>query len=168
MVITYKNPALAVDVIVEIGQKIVLISRNNPPLGWAIPGGFVDEGETTEDAAIREVYEEIGLHVTLETLLGVYSNPERDPRKHIVSIVYVGQASGTPQAADDAREARLFNPRRLPTLCFDHALILKDYRHFRKTGERPLPRPLSRLEEGNRSTEPKAAIFSHQTKEHKS
>ncbi len=137
----HKNPALAVDIIIEIGKKIVLISRKNPPLGWAIPGGFVDEGESVEDAAIRESKEETGLDVTLETLLGLYSDPQRDPRQHVASAVFVGQASGSPKAADDAREAKLFSIDKLPVLCFDHAQIVKDYTAYRDTGEFPPPRP---------------------------
>lgn len=137
----YRNPALTVDVIIEMDEKIVLISRKHPPLGWAIPGGFVDYGESVEDAAIREAAEETSLQVTLQTLLGVYSDPARDARRHTASVVYIGQAEGTPKAADDAKEARLFSIDDLPELCFDHQQILDDYKQFKKEGAFPPPRP---------------------------
>ncbi len=139
------TPLLAVDVVVELvhrpGVPVVLIERRNPPSGWALPGGFVDVGETVEAAAVREMREEISLGVELTALLGVYSDPGRDPRGHTVSVVYVGRAQGEPVAADDARCIRLLQAdEALPPLAFDHALILSDYRRFRETGERPPPR----------------------------
>lgn len=138
---TYRNPTPTVDVIVEIDGGIVLIRRTNPPLGWALPGGFVDEGETVEHAAIREVDEETGLAVELTHLLHVYSDPARDPRQHTLSTVFVGRASGALRAGDDASDARIFSPDALPDdLAFDHARILSDYRHFKETGQRPLER----------------------------
>jgi 8-oxo-dGTP diphosphatase len=133
------TPVPTVDVIIEAGDRIVLIRRKHPPPGWAIPGGFIDAGEKAQDAAVREALEETGLRVTLTGLLGVYSDPARDPRRHTISTVYIGKAEGTPSGGDDAAEARLFSERGLPSpLAFDHAQILADYFRFRKTGERPL------------------------------
>jgi ADP-ribose pyrophosphatase YjhB (NUDIX family) len=132
-------PVPTVDVVVEVGEKIVLIRRKHPPPGWAIPGGFIDAEEKAQDAAVREALEETGLRVTLTGLLGVYSDPARDPRRHTISTVYIGKAEGTPSGGDDAAEARLFSEHDLPSpLAFDHAQILADYFRFRKTGERPL------------------------------
>ncbi len=126
--------------IIEIGGRIVLIERKNYPPGWAIPGGFVDMGETVEAAAIREMREETSLEVELTDLLGVYSRPDRDPRGHTISLVYVGRARGTPRADDDAKAAGLFTLDALPSpLAFDHAGILEDYRRYKQTGQRPGP-----------------------------
>lgn len=134
-----QGPVPTVDIIIEIGRKIVLIRRKHPPPGWAIPGGFIDGGERAEEAAVREAREETGLAVTLTALLGVYSDPERDPRRHTISAVYVATAEGTPSGGDDASEARLFGEQDLPSpLAFDHAKILADYFTFRKAGKRPL------------------------------
>jgi 8-oxo-dGTP diphosphatase len=129
--VSIKTPLLAADTVIRIGpaDRIVLIRRKNPPFGWALPGGFVEIGETVETAAIREAREETSLAVTLVGLLGVYSDPERDPRGHTVSIVYMATASGSPEGADDAAEARVFNLDDLPAdLAFDHDRILSDYR----------------------------------------
>jgi 8-oxo-dGTP diphosphatase len=132
-------PIPTVDVIIESWDRIVLIRRKHPPPGWAIPGGFIDAGEKAQDAAVREALEETGLRVTLTGLLGVYSDPSRDPRRHTISTVYIGKAEGSPSGGDDAAEARLFSERDLPSpLAFDHARILADYFRFKKTGERPL------------------------------
>lgn len=137
-----RNPVPTVDVVVETSAGIVLVERANEPLGWALPGGFVDYGERLEDAARREVREETGLDVELTNLLGVYSDPSRDPRQHTVTTVYVGHAQGEPRGGDDARRAVAFQDTKLPSpLCFDHARILDDYRRFRATGERPPPWP---------------------------
>lgn len=137
----YRNPKPTVDVVLETAQGIVLIYRKNEPSGWALPGGFVDEGETVEHAAMREVLEETGLIASLDELLYVYSDPERDPRHHTMSVVFIGNAEGEPEGGDDAREARAFPIESLPSpLCFDHARILADYRLFRATGRRPSPR----------------------------
>jgi 8-oxo-dGTP diphosphatase len=133
-------PPIAADVIAEIGDRIVLIERKNFPEGWAIPGGFVDFGETVEHAAIREAKEEISLDVELRALLGIYSRPDRDPRGQTVTAVYVARAQGAPVAADDAKNCALIDPRNPPTpLAFDHAEILRDYVHFLDTGELPAP-----------------------------
>ena len=133
-------PPIAADIITEIGDKIVLIERKNFPLGWAIPGGFVDFGETVEQAAMREAREEISLVVEIRALLGVYSRPDRDPRGQTITIVYVAQATGEPRAADDAKTVALFDPRKPPSpLAFDHAEILADYLRFLETGELPAP-----------------------------
>lgn len=133
------TPLLTVDVIIELadrpGRPIVLIERANPPYGWALPGGFVDVGERLEAAAVREAREETSLAVRLNLLLGCYSAPDRDPRGHTVSAVYVGEAAGEPRAADDAKHLELFDPREPPALAFDHALILRDYVRYLETGE---------------------------------
>jgi len=133
-------PPLAADVIVEIGNQVVLIERKNFPFGWAIPGGFVDFGETVEQAAVREAREEISLEVELRALLGVYSRPDRDPRGQTVTIVYIGRAKGNPAASDDAQNAALFDPALPPSpLAFDHAEILADYLNFLRSGQYPTP-----------------------------
>jgi 8-oxo-dGTP diphosphatase len=135
-----ETPLLAVDIIIELldypANTIVLIERRNPPHGWALPGGFVDVGESLEQAAMREAREETCLDVTLKKLLGCYSNPQRDPRGHTVSPVYIAEAHGTPQAADDAKNLQCLSLTALPQeLVFDHALILEDYRHYLASGE---------------------------------
>lgn len=135
-----RNPYLTVDVVIETEGGIVLIERANEPVGWALPGGFVDYGEAPADAARREVKEETGLEVELTDLLSVYGAPGRDPRQHNVSVVYVGRADGEPRGGDDAARAEVFSLDALPSpLCFDHDRILEDYRRFRTTGERPSP-----------------------------
>jgi 8-oxo-dGTP diphosphatase len=133
------TPLLAADAIIELtdrpGRPIVLIERLNPPHGWAIPGGFVDVGERLETAAVREALEETALRVRLKALLGLYSDPARDPRGHTVTAVYVAEAEGEPRAQDDARSLRPFTLDQLPPeLVFDHALVLADYRRYRETG----------------------------------
>jgi 8-oxo-dGTP diphosphatase len=123
---------LTVDVVIRVGdpRHVVLIRRRNPPLGWALPGGFVDMGETVEVAAEREAGEETGLAVRLVGLLGVYSDPARDPRGHTVSVVFVGDADGEPRGGDDAAAAAVFALDSPPApLAFDHARILDDYRN---------------------------------------
>jgi 8-oxo-dGTP diphosphatase len=125
------TPPVAADVIIELadrpGRPIVLIERRFPPPGWALPGGFVELGETVEAAAVREAREETGLEVTLTGLLGVYSDPARDPRGHTVGIVYVGEATGEPHAGDDAGSVAIVDPGKPPALAFDHGRILADY-----------------------------------------
>ncbi len=124
----YVNPAPVVDIIIEVNDRIVLVKRKFEPFGWAIPGGFVDYGETVEQAAVREAREETSLDVTLTHLLGVYSDPARDTRKHTISTTFVAQASGIPVGADDALEAAFFDKAVLPdNLVFDHGKILEDY-----------------------------------------
>ncbi len=137
----HRNPAPTVDVVIALpGDRVVLVSRRFPPVGWALPGGFVDEGETVEAAAVREAREETGLEVTLTDLLGVYSDPRRDARRHTMSTVFMGRAAGQPLGGDDAAEARAFTWNALPApLCFDHAEILADARRFLITGVRPRP-----------------------------
>ena len=136
---TQRNPYPTADVVIEVGDRIVLVRRRNPPEGWAIPGGFVEAGEAVETAAVREALEETGLAVTLDLLLGVYSDPSRDPRCYTVSTVYVGRAEGDPAGGDDAAEARLFGEQDLPSpIAFDHAKILSDYFFWKKTGRRPI------------------------------
>jgi 8-oxo-dGTP diphosphatase len=133
-------PPIAADVIAEIGDRIVLIERKNFPPGWAIPGGFVDVGETVEDAAVRELREETSLEVDLRALLGIYSRPDRDPRGQTITAVYVGRARGTPRAQDDAKGIELFLPTHPPApLAFDHTEILADYVRFLNSGEFPAP-----------------------------
>lgn len=129
-----KTPLLATDVIVRLWKGdtfrgIVLIERMYPPLGLAIPGGFVEVGERVEEAAVREMREEIGLEVELAGLLGVYSDPGRDPRAHVVSVVWVGDAYGEPKAGSDAKKVRIFKLEDIPfdKLVFDHGKIIRDF-----------------------------------------
>jgi 8-oxo-dGTP diphosphatase len=138
----YRNPIPTVDVIIEMGGGIVLIERKNPPHGWALPGGFVDEGEGVAAAAVREAREETSLEVTLTEQFFCYSDPARDPRKHTISVVFLATAEGEPRAADDATGARVFSVDALPReLAFDHGQILADYLEYRRSGNRP---PVSR------------------------
>ncbi len=138
------TPELTVDIIIEMrdqpGNPIVLIKRKYEPLGWAIPGGFVDVGETVSQAAIREALEETCLEVELDILLGCYSDPARDPRGHTVGLVFIAHATGTPRADDDAAALEVFDPDSIHVeLAFDHATIIQDYRRYRQSGVLPLP-----------------------------
>jgi 8-oxo-dGTP diphosphatase len=140
--VTYRNPIPTVDIIIELldrpGRPIVLIERRFEPLGWAIPGGFVDYGETVEQAAIREAEEETALKVQLIEQFYVYSDPKRDTRKHTLSVVFIATATGEPIAQDDAKGLALYEPWQFPsTLCFDHSQILQDYVRYRDYGLRP-------------------------------
>jgi ADP-ribose pyrophosphatase YjhB (NUDIX family) len=125
----YRNPIPTVDIIIEIESRgIVLIKRKNPPYGWAIPGGFVDYGESLEEAAMREAKEETNLDVELVRQFHTYSDPKRDPRHHSISTVYIAKGKGKPEAKDDALEIKIFDESNLPDeIAFDHRLILKDY-----------------------------------------
>lgn len=125
----YQNPIPTVDIIIEIESKgILLIKRKNPPYGWAIPGGFVDYGESLEMAAVREAKEETNLDVKIIRQFYTYSDPKRDPRHHSISTVYIAKAQGKPQAKDDALEIQIFNESTLPDdIAFDHRSILIDY-----------------------------------------
>lgn len=132
----YRNPFPTVDIIIEANGGIVLIERKNPPFGWALPGGFVDYGESLEEAAMREGKEETSLDVYDLRLLGCYSDPARDSRMHTISTVYAAKGTGTPRAADDAANLGIFRPEELPEqLCFDHGRILGDYLEMKKSGK---------------------------------
>ncbi len=123
----HRNPVPTVDIIIETGGGVVLIKRKNPPHGWALPGGFVDYGESLEQAAIREAREETGLAVQLRRQFHTYSDPARDSRLHTISTVFIATAQGAPTAGDDAAEAAIFTEENLPDLVFDHRQILTDY-----------------------------------------
>jgi len=137
----YRNPTPTVDVVIHEEERgVVIIRRANPPHGYALPGGFIDEGEQAEVAAVREMREETGLDVELTGLLGVYSHPERDPRQHTLSVVFTGRARNPDAlcAGDDAAAARFCPLDALPAdMAFDHALILQDFREA-LAGRRPL------------------------------
>lgn len=131
---TFRNPFPTVDAVIQAQASdgspgVVLIERSNPPHGWALPGGFVDYGESCEQAAVREMKEETNLDVTLSGILGVYSDPERDPRFHTMSVVYLAEAADISrlQAGDDAGKARIYSLAELPPMAFDHGKILEDY-----------------------------------------
>jgi len=129
-----RNPIPTVDIIIEIGADIVLIERKNPPHGWALPGGFVDYGESFEHAAAREALEETGLTVENIRQFHTYSEPTRDARMHTASTVFIAQSEGMPVAGDDAAHAALFRENNLPDLAFDHARIIADYYAAKETG----------------------------------
>jgi 8-oxo-dGTP diphosphatase len=138
------TPQLTADVIIEMplldDKPIILIERRYEPYGWAIPGGFVEVGETIAQAARREALEETSLEVELDMLLGIYSNPKRDLRGHTACAVFVGNASGKPVAADDAKDIALFDPFDIDVaLAFDHRQILDDYCEYRRNGIIKLP-----------------------------
>lgn len=141
---SWKNPTPTVDVLVELDGRpgtLVFIERKNTPTGFALPGGFVDEGEWIADAAAREAKEETGLDIEVVELFHVYSDPARDARKHTVSTVFIARASGEPRGGDDAARCLVCAPEALPgPLVFDHALIVRDYQAYRRTGKRPPPR----------------------------
>ena len=125
---TYRNPFPTVDVIITMAGGIVLIRRKNPPYGWALPGGFVDYGESLEAAAVREAKEETSLDIELISQMGAYSEPGRDPRYHTISYVFIARGKGEPKAEDDASEIGIFDRTSLPKdLAFDHGRIIGDY-----------------------------------------
>ncbi len=140
----YRNPYPTVDIIIETAaddgrRGVVLINRKNPPHGWALPGGFVDYGESLEEAAVREAKEETSLDIELVSQFHTYSDPSRDPRFHTISTIYIGRAAGRPRARDDAMEADIFTAENLPhPLAFDHGKILADYFRSKKNPEQGL------------------------------
>jgi len=129
----HRNPVPTVDIIIEVQREddregIVLIKRKNPPYGWAIPGGFVDYGESLEEAAVREAREETSLEIQLKKQFHTYSDPNRDPRQHTISTVFVATAQGRPKAQNDAQEIGIFTQDEINfPLAFDHNTILTDY-----------------------------------------
>ncbi|MCX7821839.1 MAG: NUDIX hydrolase [Syntrophobacterales bacterium] len=136
----HKNPFPTVDVIIEVGDdSIVLIERKNPPHGWALPGGFVDYGESLEEAASREVLEETGLFVKNLKQFRAYSDPSRDPRHHTITVVFIAEVDSekgmlSPKASDDAKNCAIFRLDKLPQgLAFDHERILKDYQTWKRS-----------------------------------
>lgn len=132
---SYRNPFPTVDIIIEVSGKIVLIERKNEPFGWALPGGFVDYGESLEMAAVREAREETSLEVHDLRLIGCYSDPGRDSRQHNISSVFAATADAAPVGGDDAARAALFSLQQLPVpLCFDHDRIIRDYLSLRESG----------------------------------
>jgi 8-oxo-dGTP diphosphatase len=133
-----RNPYPTVDIIIEMETGgIILVKRKNPPHGWALPGGFVDVGESLEVAAVREAREETGLDVELCEQFHAYSDPTRDPRHHTLSVVYIASARGQPRGADDASDAKIFDAEELPDrMAFDHRRILEDYLSYKRTGVR--------------------------------
>jgi len=134
-----KTPFLTIDIIIRYQDGIVLIERKNYPYGWALPGGFVDIGESLEDAAVREAKEETSLDVTLIEQFYAYSKPDRDPRFHTVSVVFIGDGKGVLKGMDDAKKAQVFKEDNLPELiAFDHRTIINDYLNYIKTGKRPI------------------------------
>ena len=123
-----RSPIPTIDLIIEYNKGIILINRKNPPEGWALPGGFVDYGESLEAAAVREAREETGLEVELLRQFHAYSDPKRDPRHHTITIVFIAKAKGKAIAGDDAKEIGLFNKDTLPDqIAFDHRDIINDY-----------------------------------------
>lgn len=133
----FRNPLPTVDVFIQLEDgRVVLVRRRNPPHGWALPGGFVDEGERLDRAAIREAKEETGLDVELLEQFFTYSDPRRDPRRHTISTVFIARASGEPKGSDDAAEARAFPLDEIPPLVFDHGEIVDDVLRYLRTGER--------------------------------
>ena len=128
-VMNYKNPKLTADGVIIREGKILLIKRKNEPFKgkWALPGGFVEYGERVEDTVIREVLEETGLKTSIKKIFGVYSDPSRDPRGYIITVVYLLDITGGKiECNDDAADAKFFNIKNLPDLSFDHNIILKD------------------------------------------
>jgi 8-oxo-dGTP diphosphatase len=125
------RPRLAADIIIQYKEGIVIIERKYKPEGFAIPGGFVEYGETVEQAAIREAKEETNLDIKLVRQFHTYSDPKRDPRHHTVSVVFIASASGQLKAGDDAKQAHIFPLNNIPKLCFDHNQIIEDFKNNR-------------------------------------
>lgn len=133
-----RTPLLTVDIIIRYREGIVLIERKNPPYGWALPGGFVDVGESLEDAAIREAKEETSLYIQLIEQFHAYSNPHRDPRFHTATVVFIAVGEGSLRGKDDAKRANVFSELSLPSdIVFDHKEIITDYFRYMKTGKGP-------------------------------
>jgi len=152
----HRNPAPTVDIIITLGSGVVLVKRKNPPLAWALPGGFVDYGESLEQAAVREACEETGLSIRLGRQFHTYSAPDRDPRQHTISTVFLATAEGTPVAGDDAGEVAIFTEESLPVLAFDHAGILSDYFAAERTHvENENSSVTIQLKAGNEQKQPK-------------
>ena len=134
----YRNPVPTVDIIIEITREdgqlgIILIERKNPPHGWALPGGFVDYGESLEEAAVREAKEETSLNIRLGRQFFTYSAPDRDSRQHTISTVYIAKAEGCPKAQDDAVRIGIFTQKEIDfPLAFDHNKIVEDYFRIKK------------------------------------
>lgn len=142
LVKVYKNPFPTVDIIIEHPEGIVLIKRRKEPRLWALPGGFCEYGESLEEAAKREAREETGLEVELIEQFYTYSDPRRDPRQHNISTVFIARPRGGHlRAGDDAAEIGIFSEGEIPPLAFDHSKIIKDYFHWKRTGQRPKPTP---------------------------
>jgi 8-oxo-dGTP diphosphatase len=136
VVTPYRNPTPTVDIIIRIDRQVVLIERKNAPLGWALPGGFVDYGESLEQAAVREAAEETGLELAGLRQFRAYSAPDRDPRQHNISFVFIAEGRGQLRAGDDASGAAFFPLDALPyPLCFDHGTILEDYKRMLAVNE---------------------------------
>lgn len=133
-----KTPLITVDIIIRYQGGIVLIQRKNPPPGWALPGGFVDVGESLEEAAVREAKEETSLDITIVEQFHAYSRPDRDPRFHTVTMVFIANGTGTLKGRDDARAAGVFTESNLPSqIAFDHGEIIADYFIYEKTSKKP-------------------------------
>lgn len=132
----YRNPLVTVDIIIEMNGNIIMIERANPPHGWALPGGFVDYGESLEASAVREAREETSLNITLIEQFHTYSDPDRDPRHHTVTTVFIATGDGNPRPADDAKNIGIFTEQNLPNpIAFDHEKIIRDYFQYKKRVE---------------------------------
>lgn len=133
----YRNPLITVDIIIEINSGIILIERKNPPHGWALPGGFVDYGESLEASAVREAKEETSQDIQLVEQFHTYSDPDRDPRHHTVTTVFIAKGFGDPKSADDAKDIGVFNQQNLPgPIVFDHEKIIDHYFQYKNGVEK--------------------------------